>query len=149
MSQLVAVSVGVGLAVSVVASEVFGLAASGLVVPGYLALHVHEPKALATTLAVAVATSAIVRVVSSFVLVYGRRRMAAMLLTGYGLGLLANEWFGQTPGLDEYATIGLVVPGLVAYAIDKHGAAEAIASLATLAVVVRLLLIVAGVELPS
>ena len=36
-------SIGLGLVVSLVFSEILGLAAGGLVVPGYIALYLDQP----------------------------------------------------------------------------------------------------------
>ena len=45
-------AIGLGLVLSLIFSEIFGLAAGGMVVPGYLSLSIHEPiKVLATILA--------------------------------------------------------------------------------------------------
>ena len=65
MIELLTVAIGVGLAVSLLFSEMFGLAAGGMVVPGYCALFLNRPFNIALTL------------------------IAALLITlavGYGLG---------------------------------------------------------------
>ena len=36
-------SIGIGLIVSLVFSEILGLAAGGLIVPGYIALYLDQP----------------------------------------------------------------------------------------------------------
>ena len=149
MKDLVAVAVGLGLVLGVLGTELLGLAASGLVVPGYLALHLHEPKSLAATLAVAFATLGSVRFVSTFAIVHGRRRTAAMLLVGYLLGLLTGEWSGLWTATDEHATIGLVIPGLIALGMDKQGVVETLSALTVIAVLVRLVLLAGGAEVPS
>ena len=42
-------AIGLGLVVSLIFSETLGLAAGGMVVPGYLALMIHEPLRTAGT----------------------------------------------------------------------------------------------------
>ena len=50
-------AIGLGLAISLVFSETLGLAAGGMVVPGYLALMIHEPMRIAGTVATAPPTT--------------------------------------------------------------------------------------------
>lgn len=146
MIELLPLSVGVGLAVSLLFTELFGIASAGMVVPGYLALSLHNPGNLVATLAVALLTFAIVRVLGTFMIIYGRRRIALMILIGYMLGMLVQQWSGIW--IQDFAVIGFIIPGLIAIWMDRQGMFETLASLAIVAVVVRLILIlVVGVEL--
>jgi len=145
----VPVSVGIGLVVGLLGSEFFGLAATGLVVPGYLALHLHDRMALLATLSVAFAAPGAIRGIATFTILHGRRRAAAMLLVGYLLGLLATGWSGLWGMADEHATIGLVIPGLIALGMDKQGIVETLSALTIASVLVRLVLIASGMELPT
>ena len=72
-----------------------------------------------------------------------------MLLVGYLLGLLTGEWSGLWTATDEQATIGLVIPGLIALGMDKQGVVETLSALTVIAVLVRLVLLAGGAELPS
>ena len=48
--NLLAISIGIGLLVTLILVEAFGLAAGGLVVPGYMALKVLQPWSVGLTL---------------------------------------------------------------------------------------------------
>jgi poly-gamma-glutamate biosynthesis protein PgsC/CapC len=164
--NLLGLSIGIGLVVSLLFSEIFGLAAGGLVVPGYIALYLTRPLDVAVTLAAALATFFVVRIASTFVIVYGRRRTALMILVGYAAGVLANAALGAAyeamvdplaplvaapdaalgvvvAGREAVETrvIGYIVPGLIAIWLDRQGVAPTLAALITSAVVVRLVLI--------
>jgi len=149
VNELVALSVGLGLVFGLLCTEAFGLAATGLVVPGYVALQLQQPRALVATLAVALVTLATVSLASRIVLVYGRRRSAAMLLVGYLLGMLATRLAGFWGGGGDDATIGLVVPGLLALSMDRQGVVQTLAAVTVVSVLVRLALVVIGVEVPA
>ena len=56
MIDILTASIGIGLAVSLLFSEMFGLAAGGMVVPGYIALYLNRPIDIALTLAAALVT---------------------------------------------------------------------------------------------
>lgn len=169
--NLLALSIGIGLVVSLLFSEFFGLAAGGLVVPGYIALYLTRPLDVGATLAAALLTFFLVRIASTFVIVYGRRRTALMILVGYAMGVLLNTALAaafeasaeplahgaipaeQALGLAaagreaiEVGVIGYIVPGLIAIWLDRQGIVPTLAALVTSAVVVRLILILAVPE---
>jgi len=150
--------------VSLLFSEFFGLAAGGLVVPGYMALYVTRPLDVAATMAAALLTFFLVRIASTFVIVYGRRRTALMILVGYAAGTLMNMALaaaleaieGPLPTISpadaaaviaasrdtvEAGVIGYIIPGLIAIWLDRQGVVPTVAALITSAVVVRLILI--------
>ena len=143
--DLLVVSIAIGIVVSFLFSEVYGLAAGGVVVPGYVALYLNQPWALALTLGVALATFAFTKIVSSFVIIYGRRRTSLTILVGFALG----AWLAPVdflPGLfdadeGDVTVIGYIIPGLIAIWFDRQGIAPTTASLAIAAAVVRLVLL--------
>jgi poly-gamma-glutamate biosynthesis protein PgsC/CapC len=143
MIELLPVSIGIGLVVSLLFSELFGLVAGGMVVPGYVALHLTRPLDLLMTFGAAVATFAVVHALSSLMIIYGRRRTVLMILVGYLLGFSMHSFVDVLlilPGVD-YAIIGYIIPGLIATWIDRQGLVESLAAMVTAAVVVRLALI--------
>jgi poly-gamma-glutamate biosynthesis protein PgsC/CapC len=161
--NLLALSIGLGLVVSLLFSELFGLTAGGLVVPGYIALYLTRPIDIAATLGAALLTFFLVRIVSTFLIVYGRRRTVLMILVGYAMGVLLSTALGaafesagdpamlppdRALGLAaagreviEAGVIGYIVPGLIAIWLDRQGVVPTLAALITTAVVVRLVLI--------
>jgi poly-gamma-glutamate biosynthesis protein PgsC/CapC len=144
MIDLLSLSIGIGLAISLLFSEMFGLAAGGMVVPGYVALSLSKPLDVVLTLATGLATFTIVHALSSIVIIYGKRRTVLMILIGYLLGatvrILTPEAlpFAQE---NNYQIIGYVIPGLIAIWFDRQGIIETVSALVTASIVVRLVLI--------
>lgn len=152
--DLLPLSIGLGLVVSLIFSELFGLAAGGMVVPGYFALFLTRPVPVVFTLAAGFATFAIVRALSSVLIIFGKRRTVLMILVGYLLGALVRIILSSHPVSGEllrssdHAIIGYIIPGLIAIWLDRQGVVETFSALITASVVVRLLLILcAGGEL--
>ncbi len=54
---MITLSVGVGLVASFLWTELTGLSAGGLIVPGYLALYLNQPVRIAATLLTAALTT--------------------------------------------------------------------------------------------
>ena len=48
------VTVGLGIILSLVLSETLGVTAGGIIVPGYLALYLHQPIQIIVTILVAI-----------------------------------------------------------------------------------------------
>lgn len=148
-----AVAIGVGLAVSLLFSEVFGLAAGGMVVPGYFALYLGKPIDVFLTITCALATFMVVRLLSTFIIIYGKRRTVMMILIGFLLrsvfamlpieATLASAGFSLpvTEGASALEVIGYIIPGLVAIWIDRQGLVETLSALTAASIVVRLILI--------
>jgi poly-gamma-glutamate biosynthesis protein PgsC/CapC len=156
MSTLLTLSVGIGLAVSMFLTEFFGLAAGGMVVPGYVALYLNKPVDVLITIGTGVVTFLLVHTLSTVTIVYGRRRTVMMILFGFLLGvglehlpvrlLDALAAMGNDPN-GEVQVIGYIIPGLIGIWIDRQGLIETLSVLLTASVIVRLILILLGMEL--
>lgn len=148
------VAIGLGLIVSLLFTEAFGLAAGGMIVPGYFALNFNRPMDIVLTLTVALAAYIVVYGVSKFAIIYGRRRIVLMLLTGFVIGhavrmfisLPATGVTGNETANGTIAVIGYIVPGLIALWFDRQGLFETLGTVLTASAVVRLCLIVIGME---
>lgn len=167
--NILAVAIGIGLFITLVLSTTFGLAAGGLVVPGYMALELTSPLSVGITLLAAFATFVIVRMVSSYLVIYGRRQTIIMILTGYLIAGLLDLFLGSIVSwadlemiaetgdaearvaqlesglmmaVMESSIIGYIIPGLIAIWFDRQGVLQTICGMAVTAVLVRLALIV-------
>jgi len=152
MIELLPVSIGIGLGVSLFLSEIFGLTAGGLVVPGYIALHLSKPFTVLLTMGAGVATYFLIQALSSFMILYGRRRIVLLILVGYLIGAAIRAFVGHSMEVEglEFSVIGFIIPGLIAIWIDRLGIVESLCSLITVSIIVRLILILLfGAELKS
>jgi poly-gamma-glutamate biosynthesis protein PgsC/CapC len=141
---LVIEAIGLGLLVSLLFSEVLGLAAGVMVVPGYIALALGEPARVIGTIIVALATFLCARLLSNFVLIYGRRRIVVVVLIGFVLGALSRQLMVFTlPQLTiELQAVGFIIPGLIAIWMERQGVWKTLSTMIIAAVLVRLILIV-------
>jgi poly-gamma-glutamate biosynthesis protein PgsC/CapC len=138
---MVEIAVGLGVAFSLIFSEIFGVAAGGIVVPGYVALHLNDVWVLVGTLLVSFVTYGAVHLIGMFVFVYGRRRLVLAILLGFLFGsLLRNvvtpEFYVATD--IRLAAIGYIIPGLIANWMERQGVFRTIAAVTIASVVVRL-----------
>lgn len=116
-------SLFVGIVLSLIFAEKFGINPAGLVVPGYLALIFDQPIMLLSVLVISCLTFFIVTYgINRWVILYGRRKFAAMILTGMVLKFIFDLLYPLTPfEMVEVSGIGVVIPGIIANTIQKQG----------------------------
>ena len=153
-------AIAIGLIVSLIFTELYGLSGGGMIVPGYFALYMTKPFSIAMTLLAALLTYFIVRNISKVAIVYGRRRIVLMVLFGFLVGavmrfmaaiatghFVALEVFPPTTNC--FCVVGFIIPGLIALWMDRQGMMQTLGPLMTSSVMVRLVLILIGVEIAS
>jgi len=143
--ELILRSVGLGLVLSLIFSETLGLAAGGMVVPGYMALMIHHPLRIAGTVVVSLATFLTVKFLSNYMFIYGRRRTVVVILIGFAFGWLSRDFLvihTSSAWAIEMQTIGLIIPGLIANWMERQGVVETISTMLIAAIVIRLLLMI-------
>ena len=121
--------------------ELTGLVGGGLIAPGYFALHFDRPWVVGFGLVTALLTMGVVRGLSSFTLLYGRRRFIVSVLVAFGLqwatsGVLRGS--DLMHGADD--VVGYIIPGLVAHEMDRQGIGQTLVSLLILSCLVHLTL---------
>ncbi len=142
---MVELALGLGIALNLLFTEVLGLTSGGLVVPGYLALHLSQPARLLATIALGGLTFALVRYgFSRMVILYGRRRFGVTILTGFVLHGLYTLALASSPAPADLRVVGFIVPGLIANTALSQGFWATVGTTMVLAVLVRLLLAAAG-----
>lgn len=135
-------AMGLGLVISFFFTEVVGLSAGGLIVPGYLAIYVDNPLRILATLVVALVSYLIMRLVCNFTILYSRRRFLATILVGFLVGWLLDLALLRSPaGYQDLRAIGFIIPGLIANDMVKQGVFNTVLSVAVVTTVVRLIIL--------
>lgn len=142
--MIVMEAIGLGLIVSLVLSEAIGLAAGGMVVPGYIALYLDQPLRVAGTVVAALTTYGTLRFLSNFMILYGRRNLVFAVVLGFVYGVLTRQVLVAVPvpELAQLTAVGYIVPGLLAYWMDRQGVIVTVCVMLVAAVPVRLALII-------
>ena len=77
---IVALSIGLGMVISLLLTEIIGLTAGGIIVPGWIALHLHNPLSVIITFSIALIVFFIVEITSKFMFIYGKRRQSIVFI---------------------------------------------------------------------
>ncbi|MFI1016347.1 poly-gamma-glutamate biosynthesis protein PgsC/CapC [Streptomyces sp. NPDC020965] len=120
--EIAAVGIALGLLFSLVCYLTTNLSPGGMITPGWLALTlVEDLQRAAMVLGVTVLTYVSTLVMQKFIILYGKRLFAAVVLTGVILQatvmiVLSMEF----PLMYSNQTLGFIVPGLIAYQLVRQ-----------------------------
>ena len=139
------IAIGVGMVLSLFLTETLGVTAGGIIVPGYIALYMDDPIKIVITLLVSIIVFLIIRLLSSFMLIYGKRRLVLSLLLGFILGYISKLYFTNVNDIHDLSVIGNIIPGLIASWMDRQGIVRTISViLITSSIVAMILIIISG-----
>lgn len=115
-------AIAIGLFYGFFFFEWTGLVAGGLIAPGYFALAFDQPWSMALCLLTALATMAIIRLLSFVTLLYGRRRFIINVLVAFALQWSVGAMvMGTEMAQGRVEVVGYIIPGLLAHEMDRQG----------------------------
>ena len=131
---------GIGMVLSLFLTETLGVTAGGIIVPGYIAMNLESPDRLIITFGISILTFLIIKLLSKFIMVYGKRRLVLALLIGFLLGYLSRSENMITTGLGttDFIVIGNIIPGLIANWMDRQGILRTISTVLITAGITKL-----------
>ena len=135
-------AVALGLLYSLYFSEALGFVAGGLVVPGYIAVISSKPGMLIATLVASLLALGVLKLVTKYALIYGRRRLFLSVVLGFLFAQLTRMIYYVHPSDIQLQAFGFIIPGLMAYWMDKQGILPSLGMLAVVVTLVRLTMIV-------
>ncbi len=132
--------IGIGMVLSLILTETLGVTAGGIIVPGYIAMNLENPERLLITFGVSIITFLMIKFLSKYIMVYGKRRLVLALLIGFLLGYLSRseniittEWSNM-----DFMVIGNIIPGLIANWMDRQGVLRTISTVLITAGITKL-----------
>ncbi|MBC8215304.1 MAG: poly-gamma-glutamate biosynthesis protein PgsC [Candidatus Marinimicrobia bacterium] len=142
------IAIGFGIVFSLVLTETLGVTAGGLIVPGYIALNLHDPLRVVGTFIISLIVFTIVKLLAEKLLIYGKRRLVFSLLLGFLLGYLSKQYMYFPDDQINLSAIGNIIPGLIASWMERQGVVRTISVVLITATIIQLLLMVFGMEVP-
>ena len=134
----------IGIAISLIFSDITGIIPCGIIVPSYIALNLNNPKKLAYSFLIILLTIVVIKLLSKVCIIYGRRRFALMILTSYVINLIIIKLniIPNNPGL-----IGVIIPGIIANQLEKQGFIVSILSLIFVVVTISLIIMLFSIPI--
>ena len=136
------ITVGLGIALSLILTETLGVTAGGVIVPGYIAMHLHNPDQIIMTFIASIIVIILIRMLGKFVFIYGKRRLVLTLLLGFIIGYISRNYFYSPIDSFSYEVIGNIIPGLIASWMDRQGIVRTISAVIITSVLVKLTIMV-------
>lgn len=150
---MIELAVTLGIVLSLFFIEVFGMAAGGIIIPGYVALQLGTPDRLIGMVVIALLTFLVIKGIGRFTFLFGRRQMVVAVLVGTILSIFSHHFmfFNTDSTTIEFSAVGWIVPGLIAHWAAKQGFVKTISMLALSSVLVRFLviLLIGGENIPN
>lgn len=126
----------IGIIVAVIYVEILDIYPGGIIVPAYIALYLDEPLRVLATIIIAFLSLFTYKILSRFLILFGRRRFVTMVLLG---AFWAQVWFFLLPRLFsaplELRAIGWLIPGLLANNLEKQRYIPTLASMLTVSII--------------
>ena len=132
------ISIGLGIFLSLILSESLGVTAGGIIVPGYIALYLHQPVQVVVTFLVAILVWAIIQGMANVMFLYGKRRIVLALILGFFFGYISRNFIYLSEDIGSVAVIGNIIPGLIANWMDRQGIIRTLSVVLLTSVMVKL-----------
>ncbi|MEI7423082.1 MAG: poly-gamma-glutamate biosynthesis protein PgsC [Prolixibacteraceae bacterium] len=111
----------IGLMVGFVFYEWTGISPGGVIVPAYFALFIHDYARIAVTIILAILVFGIIKFLSGYLLIYGRRKFLIAVLLGFFLKLLIETQIQPLAMIKlDLQSIGYIIPGIIANEIGRQ-----------------------------
>ena len=136
------ISIGLGIFLSLILSESLGVTAGGIIVPGYIALYLHQPIQVVVTFLVAILVWAIIQGMGNVMFLYGKRRIVVALILGFFFGYISRNFIYLSQDIGSVAVIGNIIPGLIANWMDRQGIIRTLSVVLLTSVMVKLCIMI-------
>ena len=136
------ISIGLGIFLSLILSESLGVTAGGIIVPGYIALYLHQPIQVVVTFLVAILVWAIIQGMGNVMFLYGKRRIVLALILGFFFGYISRNFIYLSEDIGSVAVIGNIIPGLIANWMDRQGIIRTLSVVLLTSVMVKLCIMI-------
>ena len=132
------------LLVSLLFTELTNILPGGVIVPFYFALYLDDPVKIAATVISAVIAVGVVKILSRYTILYGRRKFALYIIIGILEKIIFTYlYFGNSYMFYNLSmTIGYLVPGILGREMEKQGVVKTFGALAIVVLIIKLLQIV-------
>lgn len=136
----------IGIIVSILFTELTGLSPSGLIVPAYIVLCLRTPERVIYTFIIAFIAWIISKLLNNFVILYGRRRFAMMIILAFFIDAIVGKFFTL---LTVPSMIGILIPGIMASEFEKQGMLRSMFSLGIVVGIISIILSGCGISVFS
>lgn len=127
----------IGLVTGFIFYELTGISPGGVIAPAYMALFIYEPDRIVMTLIIALAVYLIIRMLSGYLVLYGRRKFLLAVVMSFFIKLLIDTVIQPIDFLKlDLQSIGYIIPGLIANEMGRQKVMSTLSGLGIVTLVI-------------
>lgn len=140
MNELIIIS----LLVSLIFSDVTNIIPGGIIIPFYFVLYLNDFVKITATLITSIACVFIIRFLSRYTILYGRRKFTMYIIIGIIIKIIFTYiYFGNSYMFYNLSmTIGYVVPGVLGRVMERQGIMKTLGALAIVVLIIAIIQII-------
>jgi len=132
-----------GIIVSIIFYEITDISPGGIVVPGLMVMYVNQFDKMIYTVIVAIITYLVVKFISRYLVIFGKRRFVILILVSILINFLLQTLLHSfSINLLSVSIIGYSIAGIIANDMYKQGIKRTLPALAIVLVVLELIILV-------
>ena len=137
----------IGVLVSIIFYELTDISPGGIIVPGLLVMYLNSIERVIYTVIISLITYLIVKLLSKYILVFGKRRFVLMIIVSIVLNFLIQLITNTlSANLLSISIVGYTISGLIANDFYKQGVKKTLPAL-TICVCLLELIVIIGYQL--
>ena len=137
----------IGILISIIFYELTDISPGGIIVPGILVMYFDSIERIIYTIIIAFITFLIVKLLSKYLLVFGKRRFVLMIIVSITLNIILELIMGAlSVNLLSISIVGYTIAGLIANDFYKQGVKKTLPAL-TICVCLLELIVIIGYQL--
>ncbi|HUW92771.1 MAG TPA: poly-gamma-glutamate biosynthesis protein PgsC [Bacteroidales bacterium] len=127
----------IGLVVGFIFYEITGISPGGVIAPAYFALFIYEPDRIIMTIIIALIVYVIIRLLSAYLILYGRRKFLLAVVLSFFLKLLIDSVVQPIDFMKiDLQSIGYIIPGLIANEMGRQKITSTLLSLGIVTMII-------------
>ena len=132
-----------GIIISIIYYEITDISPGGIIVPGLLVMYITQPERILYTLVVALITYFLVKLLSKYIVIFGKRRFVLLIIISIFVNFILHLILvGSSVSLLNISIIGYTIAGLIANDFFKQGIKKTIPSLIIVVGIIELIVII-------
>ena len=130
-----------GIIISIIYYELTDISPGGIIVPGVMVFYISQPERMLYTVLIAVVTYYIIKLLSHYLIIFGKRKYSLTLLVAIILNLVFIKIIGLLPFLMDVSLIGYIIPGIISNDFSKQGITKTVFSLGIVVIILKLIML--------
>jgi len=132
-----------GIILSIFFYEVTEISPGGIIVPGYMALFVDNPKRIIWTIILSILCYFAVNFISSYTILYGKRKFGMFIVVSFIIRYILELFIGTIgASISMSLVIGYLVPGILAQELDRQGIVRTLSSMVFVTFSIKLIMVI-------